>query len=439
MTPIGIPDRSRFSSIPSTSTSGWKGNIQYHQAKKAGPHYDLRLSPPGSSDALSWAVRNFPGPGQKTKAIEQPTHESSYMGWEGKIESGYGAGTVKSMFFDKVEVLESKSDKILFNLYRGQGVFRYMLLKTSGKDWLLYNYTGQTGEKVPDYKPHYKSIKIEQLKSDHKDEVWAPKLDGAHNTVVIRPNKRLDTYSYRVSKKSGGQIDHSYRTDLYKTRGPVDLGNTVVRTELYLPGKDSSTLGGILNSNVWKARDTQVRTGKVKPAMIDIVKFRGKNVEKSPYEEKLKMLKEISEKIPELELPPLAYTQQEKMKLKNDILSGKHPLTREGVVVYKLKEAVPYKSKSSEDFDVLITGVFSASSGSKYEGNAIGGFVGIPENSKTKIRVGSGLSDELRREAYLNPNKFIGNWIKVKGQMKYSGTGKIRMPIFKEFRTEKYK
>lgn len=436
--PIGIPDRGRFVDIPSDRESRWTGNIQYHEAKKAGPHYDIRLSPPGSSDALSWAVRNLPGPGAKTKAIEQPTHESSYMGWEGEIETGYGAGTVRSVFFDKIEVLESKPDKILFNVYKGQGVDRYMLLNTGGKEWLLYNYTGTTQSQVPDYKPHYKSIDIDKLRTDMKGEVWAPKIDGAHNTILIRPNKRLDVYSYRMSKKTGGPIDHSYRTDLYKIRGPADLGDTVVRTELYVPGKDSSVIGGLLNSNVWKSREMQKEVGKLKPALIDIVKFRGKNVENEPYEEKLKMLKEISTKIPELEMPPLAITQQEKMKLKDDIISGKYPLTSEGIVVYKNKEAVPYKSKSNEDFDVLITGVFAASPGSKYEGNAIGGFVGIPENTKTKIRIGSGLSDELRREAYLNPNKYIGLWAKVTGHQQFK-SGKLRMPIFKEFRYEKYK
>lgn len=438
--PIGIPDRNRFIGVPSTSDSRWTGNIQYHQAKKAGPHYDIRLSPPGSTDALSWAVRNLPGPGQKTRAIEQPTHESSYMGWEGEIESGYGAGTVTSMFFDKIEVLESKPDKILFNIYKGQDVSRYMLMNTGGVDWLLYNYTGQTGEKVPDYKPHYKSIKLEDLKTDYKDEVWSPKLDGAHNTVMIRPGKRLDVYSYRTSKKSGGPIDHSYRTDLYKARGPVDLGNTVVRTELYIPGKDSAVIGGVLNSNVWKSRDTQEQVGKLKPAMFDVVKFKGKYVEDQPYEEKLKMMKEISTKIPELELPPLAFTQQEKMKLKDSIISGRNPLTKEGIIIYKTKESIPYKSKLDEDYDVLITGIFAASPGSKYEGSAIGGFEGIPENKpNTKIRIGTGLSDELRRDAYQNKNKYIGNWAKVKGNMQYSKSGKLRMPVFLEWRVEKYK
>ncbi|KKM21011.1 hypothetical protein LCGC14_1639780, partial [marine sediment metagenome] len=328
--PIGIPNIKRFQNIPSSFESRWTGNVQYHQAKKAGPHYDLRLSPPGSSDAFSWAVRNFPGPGQKTLAVEQPTHEASYMGFEGEIETGYGAGKITSIFLDKIDVLESSSDKILFNMYRGQTVSRYMLKKTSDKNWLLYNYTGQTGEDVPDYKPSYKSIKVNALRIGKGDEVWAPKIDGAHNTVVIRPDKRLDVYSYRLSKKTGEQIDHTYKTDLYKIRGPRQLGNTIVRTELYIPGQDSATIGGVLNAGTWRSREKQKTVGKLKSMIMDLVKFKGRNVEKSPYREKLKMLEEISEQIPELDMPPLAKTRQEKLKLKSDIFSGRYPLTREG-------------------------------------------------------------------------------------------------------------
>lgn len=143
--------------------------------------------------------------------------------------------------------------------------------------------------------------------------------------------------------------------------------------------------------------------------MFDVVKFKGKSVEDSPYSEKLKMLEEINRLVPEITLPPFAYTQQQKLKLKDDVKSGKHPLTNEGVVVYKLDQPTPYKSKITEDYDVLITGVFSASSGSKYQDNAIGGFIGSPEGSpRTQIRIGGGLSDEIRRDAYTNPEKYIG-------------------------------
>jgi len=438
--PLGIPDREVFKSIPLTSNGVWTGSIQYHVAKRAGPHYDIRLNPPGSSDALSWAVKELPKPGQKTTAVEQPTHEASYMGWGGEIEEGYGAGNVTNIFFDKVEVLESSPDKILFNIYTGQNVDRYMLKRYDNKNWLLYNYSGRVGTEIPDYKPHFKSLNIKDLRTDYEDEIWAPKIDGAHNTIILKPNKRLNVFSYRISKKSQGPIDHTFRTDLYKIRAPKELGTTIVRTELFIPGQDSSVIGGVLNSNVWKSREKQSEVGKLKPIVFDVVKFKGKYVEDKPYEEKLEMLKEITSKIPQLELPPLATTQQEKLKLKDEILAGKNPLTKEGIIIYKKKEPVPYKAKLEEDYDVLITGVFPASPGSKYEGNAIGGFIGIPENApKTKIKIGSGLSDELRRDAYLNPNKYIGMWAKVSGQMQYGKTGKIRMPIFKGFRYDKYK
>ena len=48
----GIPDRSRFVSVPAARNAIWKMNIQYHEAHRAGPHYDLRLND-GSGNAYS--------------------------------------------------------------------------------------------------------------------------------------------------------------------------------------------------------------------------------------------------------------------------------------------------------------------------------------------------------------------------------------------------
>lgn len=66
----------------------------------------------------------------------------------------------------------------------------------------------------------------------------------------MRPDKRIDIYSYRTSKKADTRIDHSYRTDLYKKLSPVELGHTIVRAELHIPGQPSNITSGILNSNV---------------------------------------------------------------------------------------------------------------------------------------------------------------------------------------------
>ena len=248
----GIPSRTTFHKMPKMRNSTWLGNIQKHEAKRAGLHFDLRLNDPNTSRAYSWAIRNLPGPGEKALAVEQPTHTKEYMGWKGNIDKGYGAGKVSNVFYDRIEVLESSPDRVTFNMYGpGQRVQRYMIMRTSGKDWLLYNYTATSKDKlIPDYKPKYKELKIKELDMDSKEQVIAPKMDGAHTTVVLRPNKRIDAYSYRLSKKHPTRIDHSYRTDLYKVRSPKSLGTTVLRGEFYLPKQNGSVVGGLLNTNV---------------------------------------------------------------------------------------------------------------------------------------------------------------------------------------------
>ena len=425
----GIPNRKNFEPIPRSSNNLWNLNIQFHQANRAGAHYDIRLND-GSSHAFSWAARSLPSPGQKVLAVEQPTHTKEYMGFSGEIAEGYGAGTVTSKVMEKVEVLDSKPDKITFNRYKGSGVERYVLLRTNGKNWLFYNYTTtDKNSAIPDSKPKYKEIPFNNVLLDRDDEVIAPKLDGAHNTFMLRPGKRIDVFSYRKSRKNQNRIDHSYVTDLYKVTSPKELGNTTLRGELFVPGAESHISGGMLNSNVLKSRESQKTKGKIENVVFDVVKFKGKNVEKRPYSEKLEMLKQINKLVPELQLPELAQTTEEKKRLYDMIRDNKHPQTSEGVVIYKNESSVPIKAKKVKDYDIEITGVFPASAGSKYDGRAIGGFLGKYEGDGPEIRVGGGLSDELRKDAYKNPRKYVGKYARIKALQKFE-SGKFRMPTF---------
>jgi hypothetical protein len=120
------------------------------------------------------------------------------------------------------------------------------------------------------------------------------------------------------------------------------------------------------------------------------------------------MLQEISRRIPQLKMMELARTQGEKLKLIDQIKHKKHKETEEGIVVFNLNNPTPVKAKIASDYDVLITGTFPAKPGTKYHGNAIGGFLGRPENSNIIIRIGSGLTDQIRRSAYTNPEKYAG-------------------------------
>lgn len=143
--------------------------------------------------------------------------------------------------------------------------------------------------------------------------------------------------------------------------------------------------------------------------MFDVVKYKGQKVEGLPYSEKLDILRDINRYVPELKLPAFATTLTQKMRLLKEIKAGTHPTTREGVVIYDLDKPIATKAKISHDYDAKIVGVFDAKSGTKYYGNAVGGFVVSPEYDQgVKIRVGTGISDKVRRDAFRNPSKYLG-------------------------------
>lgn len=80
--------------------------------------------------------------------------------------------------------------------------------------------------------------------------LFSPKIDGAHNIISLRPGKPIETYSYRRSVRSPERrIDHTYKTDLYKIRSPKELGETILRAEMFIPNQSPQVISGVLNSN----------------------------------------------------------------------------------------------------------------------------------------------------------------------------------------------
>lgn len=431
---LGIPDRSKIQTIPNiTNPVIWEGGIHKHDAKRAGLHYDLRLGDPSTHFSHSWALRSLPTPGEKVLAVHQPTHTLEYMDFKGTIKEGYGAGKVSLHFRDKVEVLEASPSRVLFNLYKGNKTEKYALIHREGVNWILFNYTTTKKDQlIPLTKPSYKEKDFDNLDVKNPNEVFAPKVDGAHNIFILRPNKRVQTFSYRPSKGRVERIDHTYKTDLYKHRAPRSLGTTVLRGELYLPGQVSSEVGSVLNSNVFLAREKQQKTGPLQNMMFDVVTYKGKNVEALPYREKIKILKEIHKEFPQLKIPSFATTPETKKNLVSSIKDKKHEETDEGVVIYNLDSPLPIKAKIRRDYDLYIKGFYEGTG--RLEGKGVGGFIGSESpTSKQEIRVGSGLTDEQRQDMYNNPDKYIGKLVKIYAQEKLK-SGKFRMPVFKEFR-----
>lgn len=127
--------------------------IHKHNARRL--HFDLRIKYQGV--LKSWAVPK--GIPEKTNikrlAIQMPDHPLSYIDFEGKIEEGYGAGTVtiwdegtyKNIHEDKdgnqISISKSFEDGVLdIELFGKKIQGRYTLIRLKQKDnknieWLI--------------------------------------------------------------------------------------------------------------------------------------------------------------------------------------------------------------------------------------------------------------------------------------------------------------
>jgi len=111
--------------------------IQEHHARNL--HWDLRLEK--GMVLKSWAVPKTPPrkKGLKRLAIEVTDHAKSYAKFEGKIEEGYGKGTVKIWDKGTYELEEWKKNKILIHINgkKLKGDYALIRMKDS-KNWLFF-------------------------------------------------------------------------------------------------------------------------------------------------------------------------------------------------------------------------------------------------------------------------------------------------------------
>jgi len=441
---VGITERGKYTPLRQfTNPELWDSVLHAHDAQRAGPHHDLRLHDPKTDIVYSFVVQRMPNPGEKVLAIRQQDHNPASMAFTGRIPKGqYGAGTMKRVFKETIEITKSEENKFSFVIHKGGGSDRYTLIKPTSfenNNWLLVNHTPTRKRNLPTSKPSYSQISFNKVDIHNDDQLLAPKLDGAHNLFILRKNKPIETFSYRKSKKSDKIIDHSYKTDLYKIISTLK-GPTIVRGEMAAFDKNtsepltSSEIAGMLNSGTLRSRALQKEKGKLKPYIFDVDKYEGKNVAGEPYMRKLEILKEINRAHPELRLVPTVTGHSDKQMFLSDMKAGRNPLTREGVVVYNKNSAIPIKAPLSKSTELRILGFFDAKAGSKYDGNAVGGYIGEETDKSPQIRVGTGLDDETRRDMYLNPEKYVGNLSTIEYKEKLK-SGKFRTPAHKTMRT----
>lgn len=432
----GIPDFRVFGDLTKLPTNKLvQFVVQYHKARKAGPHYDIRLGTP-DTDLYSWVTRKgLPEPGEKYLAIRQPLHSFSYGRFQGKIHKGYGSGEVKLIKYDKVFITKVTPDAVYFTTAYGKQPERFVLFKDKGTKWYIFNITDT---KPLEYgKGKFVEIPAEQAeyildKLKEGSEVQA-KIDGAAALVNILKN-RFDVLSYRIST-TGRPIIHTERMGLSPYREiPKELSNSILRGEIYAENEKGEVLppqqlGGFLNAALGKSLEDQaLHKAKLKTLLFDIYKYHNKLIdpETVPYQKRKELLKKFIDVLPKdrFVIAEGAKTIDEAKELWNTIRSGKHPQTTEGIVVHQPLGS-PIKIKIRNEYDVWIKDIFRGTG--KYQ-NSAGGFIySLTPDGPPIGRVGTGLSDELRKDMWLNKEWYIGRRARISAQGQFP-SGAYRAP-----------
>jgi broad specificity phosphatase PhoE len=441
----GIPDRDRFAS-PETLPVGELVTYarQAHDAARAGKHTDLRLGTP-EHGLISWAIRKgLPEPGKKHLAVEQPTHAHDYAKFQGTIPAGeYGAGTVKREDLGEALVTRATPDSVHATLAHKGDPVRLMLHRMKGgnpRHWLLQDTTLTPDEAVKFPKVRYKDVPAEKgeelLKNMPEGSSAQAKIDGAAAFLKLMKHGP-EVFSYRTDTR-GHPITHTERVLGGRPESPTlpkSLEGSVLRGEIYgTRGEEAippQELGGILNSSVARALKTKQERGiDLRTLLFDVKRLGQKDVPpETPYAERRKMIDQVLEHLPQpaFHAPEEAKSPEEAVNLLRDVLGGKHPLTREGVVLHSPTGA-PTKIKARGEHDVHVSGFFPAEAGSKYHNKAVGGFYYSHEpGGEVAGKVGTGISDELRADMHLHPEKYLGRVARVLAQDRFP-SGALRAP-----------
>lgn len=291
-------------------------------------------------------------------------------------------------------------------------------------------------------KPKYKSKEISQLDPTDDKTVWTPKLDGAHTIINMREGKLPRLFSHRVSTITGNLIEYTPKLPHIKTPAKVEA---IVRGETLAIGPNGkavppTTVTSILNSNVSKSLALQESQQlKTVTALIDLITFDGKSGRSMSYEKKREILEDIAKKHKDFFVPPIARTYEEKTKLLNEIISGEHPLTCEGIIEHDLKEkGMPFtKAKVTNDHDVFVRKIFKEEETKPGRAPMAGGFwYSWDMDGPIVGKVGTGFSHILKSKLLSQPEKYIGRVAKVKA-VDISKNKALIKPSFVDWHVEK--
>ena len=424
----GIKDRSNYGNLLALRTDYPLTLVrQFHQTKRNNPHIDLRIGNTGGM--FSWAMpKDLPtSKGEKHLAVTQPLHDWSYNDFQGTIGKGYGAGTVTRLEKSPILVLENTPNKLSFTRGDTRNAPIYTMLKTANGNYITFIRGNDIPLKVKTYsKEHFKSVPLSSIADLMDDNTIAtPKLDGT-GALATLGDKGIRVFGIRPDKQ-GNTIEYTdYIGGLRNVNIPEDLRGLTLRSELIAESQGKvqppQYLSGLLNSTLIKAASNKIKDGtQLRLAPLAVV-----NEDRDDYNRD-----RINQIINRLNLKQFfsipTYNKEEALKAVEQMRTGKHPLTKEGIVIQRPGER-PIKAKLTDDSDVVIRNIFPAIT--KDGDNRAGGFeYSLPSGEQVVGRVGTGMDHQLLKDMLRNPSNYIGRTARIKSLGQYD-SGAYRAPSF---------
>ena len=265
---------------------------------------------------------------------------------------------------------------------------------------------------VPRWK--FKTLPSDSKKADaiynDPNYIASEKKDGTLVFGEIGKDRKMKLIARNKSVK-GNYIDRTnYAPHITQKKYPKELIGTKVIGELYHP-KGFTHTSRILNSTPRNAQTLQQDIGEMKYMPFDIYSYGAKTLKGVPYKNRLKTIRALVRQAGNPNIVKPNY----RIKNKKDFANSIKNKGKEGVVLVNANNPLFggdwYKDKKRIDYDLKIVGVTPGTG--KYAGKGIGAFIVEDASGRYRAKVGIGLSDHIRRDAYLHSNKYVGKIAKI--------------------------
>ena len=353
--------------------------------------------------------------------------------------------TYTSIFdiIDDLKAVPAVNDQMIANIHHALAMsdnvnmFGYQLLC---KDISL-GITAKTVNKVMGMEiiPEFRCMLANKY-FEHQDKVegkhfyLTEKLDG------IRCIATVEDGAVRLFTRQGQPIEEAYEifSDLITVHRNVGHG-FVLDGELLIADRDN-----IPSKEQYKRTTNIVRKEGVKTGItynvfdvLDLDAFESRSCD-TPYYLRRQKLEAYIQDLSHVKILPILYHGSDTSKIMEH-LNIQRGLTHEGVMVNLADEPYQFtrtnallKVKVMQDCDLEITGV---QGGQGRFAGTLGAL--IVDYKGTPVGVGSGLSDEMRRNIWANPDAYIGRVATIQyfeSTHDKDGKESLRFPVFRELR-----